>query len=350
LGEVMTDFGGEGRSFSNVFPIRYPGTWDADAEQREKAGAEKWNKAREAFLGSQMVQTYVANAPAKWEAAMTDGDGCLSLISRAWREVTTAHKKQEQLETHIKEVRTRLMQLAQGWAVNADSNIDREQRKIIADKILAWLKSNPQAIYDRVQVLERTLGFDDGDQFVLSDFADIPARAGVGRPEPMEKRFPKRLQEYLHEWATVTTVERWEQQTRANPQGGPWLGSEEFGQFTRFLRDALCSGNNFGEINQQLIKVVNLKLRDESAKRRARRKYVGIMMNDFVLNPGPSDEPIEQTEDANPEDFGLMASFLTRWSSRLPEFLASGAGLEIRVPPGNSQLTEIIQRYENPPA
>jgi hypothetical protein len=68
---------------------------------------------------------------------MTDGDGCLSLISRAWREVTTAHKKQEQLETHIKEVRSRLMQLAQGWAVNADSNIDREQRKIIADKILA---------------------------------------------------------------------------------------------------------------------------------------------------------------------------------------------------------------------
>jgi hypothetical protein len=105
----------------------------------------------------------------------------------------------------------------------------------------------------------------------------------------------------------------------------------------------------FEEINQQLIKVVNLKLRDESAKRRARRKYVGIMMNDFVLNPGPSDEPIEQTEGVDPENFGLMSSFLTRWSSRLPEFLASGAGLEIRVPPGNSELTEIIQRYENPP-
>ncbi len=350
LGEVMTDFGGEGRSFNNVFPIRYPGTWDADSEQREKAGVEKWERAKEAFLSAPMVQTYVADAASKWSAAITDGDGCLSLISRAWREVTTAHKKQEQLETQIKEARSRLMQLARGWAVNADTNIDREQRKAIGDKILEWLKANPQAIYDRVQVLEKTLGFEDGDQFILSDFADVPARAGVGRPEPLEKRFPKRLQEYFHEWATVTTIERWEQQTRANPQGGPWLGSEEFGQFTRFLRDALCSKDSFQEINQQLLKVVNLKLRDESAKRRARRKYVGILMNDYVLNPGPSDEPIESVEEADPENFGLMASLLTRWTSRLPEFLASGAGLEVRVPPGNMELTEIIQRYENPPA
>jgi hypothetical protein len=77
---------------------------------------------------------------------------------------------------------------------------------------------------------------------------------------------------------------------------------------------------------------------------------VGIMMNDYVLNPGPSDEPIETAEQASPEDFGLMSAFLTRWSSRLPEFLASGAGLEVRVPPGNAELTEIIQRYENPPS
>ena len=134
---------------------------------------------------------------------MADGDGCLSLISRGWREVTTAHKKQEQLENQIKEVRDRLLQLAQGWYVNADSNIDREQRKQCAERVLDWLTSNPQAIYDRVQVLEKSLGFEDGDQYALSDFADIPVRTGVGRPEPLERRFAKKLQEYLHEWATA---------------------------------------------------------------------------------------------------------------------------------------------------
>jgi hypothetical protein len=347
LAEVMTDFGGEGQSFTNVYPLRYPGTWDADDQAKQKEGADKWVKAEEAFLKAPMVQKYVANAEEKWSAAITDNDGGLSLISRSWREVTTAHKKQEQLETQIKEVRTRLQQLANGWVVNADSNIDREQRKDCAERVIEWLKSNPQAIYDRVQVLERSLGFDNGDQFALSDFADIPARSGVGRPESLEKRFPKRLQEFWHEWATQTSLERYESQTKAHPQGGPWLGSEDFGQFTRFVRDALCAGQNFQAINDQLIKVVNLKLRDESAKRRARRKYVSIMLNDYVMNPGPSDERIEAVEDADQEEFGLMSSFLTRWASRLPEFLASGAGSEIRVPPGNAELAEIIEQYSS---
>jgi hypothetical protein len=79
------------------------------------------------------------------------------------------------------------------------------------------------------------------------------------------------------------------------------------------------------QINDQLQKVVNLKLRDESAKRRARRKYVGIMLNDYVMNPGPSDERITAIEnEAGVEEFGLMSSFVNRWASRLPEFLAAG--------------------------
>jgi len=236
---------------------------------------------------------------------------------------------------------------AKGWHVNANSNVDREQRKMCAEKVVEWLKSNPQAIYDRVQVLEKTLGFDDGDQWLLSDFADIPARTTVGRPEPLERRFPTKLQEFWHEWATVTTVERWEENTNANPQGGPWLGSEEFGQFSRYVRDALCAKETFEQINDQLLKVVNLKLRDESAKLRARRKYVGIMLNDYVMNPGPSDEQLEETDGVDPEQFGLMSAFVTRWASRLPEFLASGAGSEVRVPAGNPQLEKIIERYSN---
>jgi len=347
LAEVMTDFGGAGKSFTNVYPLRYPGTWDADREAQETEGADKWKHAGDAFLKSDMVKTYVSDPEMKWERAMTDGDGGLSLISQAWREVTTAHKKQEQLENAIKEVRSRLMQLAQSWVVNADSNIDREQRRTCAERVIEWLKSNPQAIYDRVQVMEKTLGFEDGDQFVLSDFADIPARTSVGRPEPMERRFPKRLQEYLHEWATITTLERWEEHTKANPQGGPWLGTEDFGQLTRYMRDALCAGETFEDIQGQLMKVVNLKLRDEAAKRRARRKYVSIMMNDYVMNPGPSGEKIEEAEEADPEDYGLMANFVTRWVSRLPEFLASGAGLEVRVPAGNAELAVIIETYSS---
>ena len=49
LGNVMTDFGGKGKAFNNVYPIRYPGTWDTNEEQRDSDNAEKWTRARKAF-------------------------------------------------------------------------------------------------------------------------------------------------------------------------------------------------------------------------------------------------------------------------------------------------------------
>jgi hypothetical protein len=70
------------------------------------------------------------------------------------------------------------------------------------------------------------------------------------------------------------------------------------------------------------------------------------MLNDFVTNPGPSDERIEAIEnEVGVEEFGLMSSFVNRWASRLPEFLAAGAGAEIRVPAGNPELAKLIERY-----
>jgi hypothetical protein len=37
-----------------------------------------------------------------------------------------------------------------------------------------------------------------------------------------------------------------------------------------------------------------------------------------------------------------MAPFIRRWRSRLPEALAQGAGAEVRIPPGNSELVELL--------
>ena len=46
LGSVMNDFGGHGKKFTNVFPVRYPGTWDTTSEQRAKENTDKWVRAR----------------------------------------------------------------------------------------------------------------------------------------------------------------------------------------------------------------------------------------------------------------------------------------------------------------
>ena len=44
-----------------------------------------------------------------------------------------------------------------------------------------------------------------------------------------------------------------------------------------------------------LTPVVSLKTRDEAARRHARRNYVRIILNDYVLNPGPSQAPMART-------------------------------------------------------
>ena len=134
LGPVMNDFGGPGRQFTNVYPIRYPGTWDADAAQQQKEGAEKWEHAGNAFVRSDLVKQYVENPAEKWQAAMRDGDGGLSLISAGWRQVTTAEKKQDQLEHGINEVYKHLLQLANGWIVDPDSNVDREKTSCLCSQ------------------------------------------------------------------------------------------------------------------------------------------------------------------------------------------------------------------------
>jgi hypothetical protein len=375
LADVMSDFGGKGKQFTNCYPIRYPGTWDTNEQQREKSGKEKWTHAGKAFLKAEMVQTYVGDADRKWQAAMTDGDGGLSLISAGWKEVTTAEKKQDQLEKQVDEVLARLLQLARGWAVDPDANVDREKRIRCAERVIDWLTRDRQLVYDRVQAMEETLCLGEGAQMGISDFADMPTRQTVGRPDSMERRFPRHLQSFMHEWATSSVPQTWERITSTRPEAGPWLGMDDLAAFARYLKDYLLSEHCFDDFSGQLLKVIGLKLRDESAKRRARRKYARIIMNDFVMNPGPDTHPlgkppreagaegegeVAETDDAGDEgeaaatdtaqddldDFGLMGAFVTRWRNRLPQALALGAGTEVKIPPGNSELFEILEPFE----
>jgi hypothetical protein len=383
LGDVMGDFGGKDRAFTNCYPIRYPGTWDANQKQRDKSGPDKWEHAGKAFLKAKMVQTYVADAEDKWAAAMRDGDGGLSVISAGWRAVTTAEKKQDQLEKQVEEIHSRLLQLARGWVIDPDANVDREKRIRVAKKVLDWLTSDRQLIYERVQAMKQSLCLDDGDQWAVSDFADMPTPSGAGRPDSMERRFPRQLQNYLQEWATNTAPKHWEQYVAEHADAGPWLSNEDMFAFVRYLKDYLLSDAVFDDLKGQLLRIVGLKLRDESAKRRARRKYVRVMMNDFFINPGPTGESIVSGAGGRPEgdegdngddreieggmeenvytgqvdgvrdrhdsdeedDFGLMYSFVERWRGRLPQALALGAGTEVRIPPGNPELIEMLEPY-----
>ena len=148
--EVMTDFGGAGRRFTNIYPIRYPGTWDADLAQRQKYGLEAWELAGQAFRDSEMVQEFVADADRKWAAAMEDGDGGASIIAAAFRRCTSALRKQDELGKAIAETRSALANLAESWAVDPNANLNRDRRIAAADHVLNWCLSDEQLVYSRV--------------------------------------------------------------------------------------------------------------------------------------------------------------------------------------------------------
>jgi hypothetical protein len=373
LGSVMTDFGGKGKRFTNVYPIRYPGTWDTNQAQREESVPEKWSCARKVFLEAEMVKTYVRSAEQRWDTAMRDDDGGLSLLSAGIRAVTTAEDKQNQLQREILEVQNRLLQHARGWVVNPDANVDRERRIGVARRVLEWLEEDVNAVYWRVYALQETLSVQDGDEMELADCGEI---AGKRYGDPL----PRFLKDFLHEWASVGVPKRWEQYVASHEEGAPWIDAGELNSFARYLRDYLLTPPVFDEMVRRLGPIVHLKTKDEAARRKARRQYVRIILNDFVMNPGASMTPVqaEELEEGlgardegsgfrvqgsepgssplapSPQppapdpfaQFGLMASFVDRWASRLPQALALGGGEHVPIPPGNAELIQVLEPFE----
>lgn len=76
------------------------------------------------------------------------------------------------------------------------------------------------------------------------------------------------------------------------------------------------------------------------------------------MNPGPSRAAIESEAEAgkgqgqgNGEEdfsrFGLMATLVKQWATRLPMALALGAGEHIKLPPGNMELIKILDPFES---
>jgi hypothetical protein len=91
--------------------------------------------------------------------------------------------------------------------------------------------------------------------------------------------------------------------------------------------------------------IVTLSIRDAGDRRHAQREYVRVILNDFVLNPGPNDLPLDLSADANHGNYGLMTPFFRRWKQRLGEVLASAAGEHVKIPSGNDELRRILDQY-----
>lgn len=348
---VMDDFGG--RRFTNIYPLRYPGSWDTTADERRARGEEKtWDRAAVGFLGADQIRAHVKSPDERWRAAMDDRDGGVNLVAAGFLACTGVAGKQDRLRLGIEQTEDRLLQMARGWAVDEDANVDRDRRLIAARRVLDWLGEDEHLIYYRALALKETLCVKEADIWDLADAASGPGESAQHMIVPLERRFPPRLREFLRGWSSVTMPGRWQQFTASHEAGGPWLEPEAFGALAQFLVDYLCSEPTLERLVERLMPVVRLSLNDEAAARHARRKYVQLILNDFLMNPGPSSAPMPAGDEADTgepkRDYGLMQPFFDRWSQRLPGCLASAAGTEVLVPPGNAELHEMLRHHDAP--
>ena len=280
---------------------------------------------------------------------MKDGDGGQSLIAGGIRAVTEADAQQNQLQKELAEVQNRLLQLSRGWVVDPDTNLDREKRLLAAKKVIDWLTADEEAVYYRVHALQESLCIADGEELQLSDCGDVQSR----RHAPP---LPRQLHDFLHEWATVSVPKRFESYCNSHKEGEPWLDPNDVNAFVRFLRDYLCTETVFNQLVGVLQPVVNLKTRDEAARRQRaqlRPHHPQRLRPQSGSQPGPDaarrPQPAGRATRRREQDFsrfGLMASFVQRWAMCLPQALALGAGEHVKLPPATAQLIDILEPYD----
>lgn len=363
LYEVMKDFGGKGKPFTNVFPIRYPGSWDCNEQSRNRSDDPgRWQTAKEFFLASPLVDKFIRDAEQKWDISMQDNDGGLSLICKGFINCTTASQKQDALEQQLSALREDLLDLGASWYCDPNSNHDRKQRQEVAEKVLAWM-DDPQRVYDRVHAIQNAVCIDETEAMQIAEFAEKRELRMAGRPESVAERFPKFLREVLGTWSRELTKRNWRRHTSQHESGAPWLELEEFTTFSRYLCDYLCTEEVFNEFSSRLLEIVTLPVRDAGDRRFAQRAYIRVIWNDFVLNPGPDEGLLEASGEASSSDtgngngnghvgvdaqmrsYGLMSPFVHRWQRRLVGALCSAAGAYVQIPSGNADLRAILDRY-----
>lgn len=353
INPIMDEFGGKDVPFRNTYLVRYPGSWDADTEGRSRDGAEKWERAYTAFLQSTKVQQYMEDPETKVARAKLDHDGGLSLISEHFLEVTDSDAKQDQLQQEIRQAQLRLRQLAESWYVPKDIGAKRKERRELADKVLRWLDS-PEAMF-RVHAIIDSLSLRDGEVTVLADLADPTSPHDIVQDADLEERVLASLQDVLNQWSLESAPKRWSEHLAAQARMYPkhhegryapgQFTAADFGHLVAYLKDYLTSPSLQECLLEVLLPIVNLQLGADRnvLQQNARRRFTRMLLNDFLLNPGPNRSELEFAGRELASATGGAADFIQRWQRRLPAALGGG-GRDDDLPPGNDELAPLVKQ------
>ena len=337
----MTDFGGKDKSFTNVYPIRYPGTWDTNEAQRKEDEPESgprragpsWNPS---WCGIRPRRRRSAGMP-----PCDDDDGGLSLIAAGIRTVTSADEKQDQLQQGNR--RSGEPAAAIGPQLGRRSRRQPRPRKTHrrGPQVLDWLAADQEAVYHRVTPCRKRCASKRGTRCSSSDCGDTRAARSRRHPAPATPR-PS-----CTNGRPTAVPKRLGGTRRRRPEGGPVAGRQRFQRLRPLLVRLPAHAST---VFDDLLAAVGAggESEDQGRGRPPPRaaEYVRIILNDYLLNPGPSLAPLPADEAAAAAGktaaagdfsrFGLMAPLVAPLGDGCPRPWPWAPASTCKLPPGNA--------------
>jgi hypothetical protein len=302
----FNNYGARDKPFTNVFWIRYPGTWDATTPPD---GHIEW---RRLIASNDLVKAHTGNTEERWDKAMQDG-GAGEMLSAAFAKLRPEPRRLS-LHRELHSLKAQLSQMMRSLYVDPSSQAEANSRRVAAAEVLDWLKEDPYG--------ERTRHLLDK---LRVEIDSKRLRSRNGKKDEL-------LADTLKGWLTGTD---WTLTLEGE--------SKEFDQFARYLYDYLK-----GPCVDQLQSFFDDTMSALPAKAPSHilKRYSEMVINDYLITPG-------QRDDAHPDTFSTVGtndphlSFIDRWDRLLAERLASAVeDGGIPIPAGNDELKTILDGFE----
>ena len=320
----ISNYGGKGETFKNVFPLRYPGTMD-EMNPETKFDVAGW---RRAFLSSKAVVKYVAQPEEKWNAALDRDDGGLRLLLNALLKKLSNEERREMLTEQLHGLRGTLDGLMRDLYVDPDLKEQVDRRRRVATAVVERLRRDTNGLVTRALI--DALRFD-------GSIADLILRDLLAEEIlPVAPDFKALVSRLFTGWQTTRD---WEAVSSAgHAPGGNGLDEQTLTLLASYLVDYL-SANCLDQIAERL-ETAN-RIGNPAIRQVVFRRYAEIVMDDYLLTPGPrpllAEGPTAQAL-ARPHEM-LRA----RWEKLLADRLAAAVKEGyVEPPPGNDELAQMI--------
>ena len=317
--EWFTSYGAKGLPYKGLHFLRYPGTMDGNHEDIN--GVKEWAKI---FCSDPAIKRHVQEPEEMWKDVMSEDGGMTRILKNATAKFSDSDRD-VRLVKAILSAREDVQSLIQTILVDTSMQAEAARRKSVINDVINWLEQDKHGI--NTQDLVSALGC----SAVVIETALREGEPSRDFPMPIPLDFEEIAKSILWKWRGAVELE-----------GLSDLPAETVSELAGYIHQYL---------NTCCVTELASKLREiyhevpEHRRKHIIRRYGPMIMDDFILGPGPR-PPLS---DQDKEEIWRQQPFKTlffRWREILEERLLSVLeGDWSEPPPGNDELQSLLARF-----